>query len=252
MTNIAVFVPPAGREPAGDRELAHLALRRHLPGLPWLDYDTLGVPDELRTARGYNPLMLSRALYHRLYQRGFTHMLVYQSDAVVFRGLPILEELANTGFDYFGAPHDEELGLPFAPGNGGLSLRRLEPFVRALDGRPDWIDEDSYYRWIAMNEDVWWSFHAPIRPCTIELAIEFSWETHPSRLFALNSGRLPFGAHAYRRYEPEFWDALGGVWKIALGPLPNHENLPGPGAAGEPPEHQQRHIDDREENPTLD
>lgn len=36
-------------------------------------------------------------------------------------------------------------------------------------------------------------------------AIKFSFEVNPSLLFELNNRELPFGCHAWEKYDPEFW-----------------------------------------------
>lgn len=37
------------------------------------------------------------------------------------------------------------------------------------------------------------------------VALKFSFETNPSKLFKENGNQLPFGCHAWERYESEFW-----------------------------------------------
>ena len=61
------------------------------------------------------------------------------------------------------------------------------------------------------NEDLFWSFDAPkimaaFRIPSPEEALEFSFELAPRYCFTLNSGRLPFGCHAWAKYDPEFWE----------------------------------------------
>ena len=38
-----------------------------------------------------------------------------------------------------------------------------------------------------------------------EEALKFSFETSPRQLFEANDKKLPFGCHAWEKYEPEFW-----------------------------------------------
>lgn len=38
-----------------------------------------------------------------------------------------------------------------------------------------------------------------------EVALQFSFETQPKRLYEMNNNKLPFGCHAWKKYEPEFW-----------------------------------------------
>ena len=36
-------------------------------------------------------------------------------------------------------------------------------------------------------------------------AVKFSFEVNPSLLYSINQNKLPFGCHAWEKYEPEFW-----------------------------------------------
>jgi hypothetical protein len=60
------------------------------------------------------------------------------------------------------------------------------------------------------NEDFFWSKKADslftwYRISNLEDAIKFSFEVNPTLLYKLNNNQLPFGCHAYLKYEPEFW-----------------------------------------------
>lgn len=39
----------------------------------------------------------------------------------------------------------------------------------------------------------------------IEDAVKFSFETNPREMFKMNNEQLPFGCHAWEKYDPEFW-----------------------------------------------
>ena len=39
-------------------------------------------------------------------------------------------------------------------------------------------------------------------------AVQFSIETNPQEYYNLNKGQLPFGCHAWGKYDPEFWKAF--------------------------------------------
>jgi hypothetical protein len=43
---------------------------------------------------------------------------------------------------------------------------------------------------------------------TASEAVSFAFEAHPEYLFELNHQELPFGCHAWERYNPEFWKAI--------------------------------------------
>ncbi len=60
------------------------------------------------------------------------------------------------------------------------------------------------------NEDYFWCFHVgrifkDYRLASVKDAIRFSFEVNPSYLYELNNSELPFGCHAWKKYEPEFW-----------------------------------------------
>jgi hypothetical protein len=62
-----------------------------------------------------------------------------------------------------------------------------------------------------MYEDRYWcdyitSLFTDFTIAPIETAIKFSFEAQPSLLYQMNSNVLPFGCHAWEKYEPEFWE----------------------------------------------
>ena len=85
---------------------------------------------------------------------------------------------------------------------------------------------ESEYGW---QEDIFWCIAAPERlsnfSCRsilisflgkllmrnefkiapIEMAISFSFETNPAELYKVNGQKLPFGCHAWEKYDPNFW-----------------------------------------------
>lgn len=62
-----------------------------------------------------------------------------------------------------------------------------------------------------MYEDRYWSDFIPslfmdFKPAPIANAIKFSFEAKPSLLYEMNNNSLPFGCHAWRKFEWEFWE----------------------------------------------
>lgn len=62
-----------------------------------------------------------------------------------------------------------------------------------------------------LNEDCFWSFkardHYPaFRIAPVSDALNFSFEMAPRRCFELNGRRLPFGCHAWSKYDRAFWE----------------------------------------------
>ena len=40
---------------------------------------------------------------------------------------------------------------------------------------------------------------------------KFSFEVFPRRLYEMNNNELPFGCHAFERYDYEFFKTIGGI-----------------------------------------
>lgn len=200
--------------------------------------------------KGYNALMMSRHFYKSFAQ--YDYVLIVQTDALVFTDQ--LRDWCDRGYSYVGAPwfgsdathgqSKEFLGV----GNGGFSLRRVEDCIRFLS-KPRRVPNtmlDQYFtgklnaaqwlnRWIhryvlsynftpllpRVSEDVFWGILVP-QCCpnftvpTAEDAVAFSFETQPSYLYSLNHAQLPFGCHAWEKYEPEFWRQVLGERGIEL------------------------------------
>jgi hypothetical protein len=180
----------------------HLVRPVSIPfNLPYVVTPAVVVPDRYfdTARRGYSALFYSRGLYESFAAAGYTHVLIYQLDALVFA--PRLAEFLDGEYDYIGAPHARSAPVPV--GQGGFSLRRLDAFLEVLAGRARWVDPDAYWRDVGMAEDYFWSLAVKTAP--LEAAIRFAWETEPRHWYERARRELPFGCHAWRRYDPEFW-----------------------------------------------
>lgn len=186
---------------------------------------------------GYNHLLLSKKFYQAF--DTFEYLLIAQTDALVLSDE--LEFWCKKQYSYIGAPWFEGYTTPTLPlvlksvGNGGFSLRRVPDFLKVLS-RPrifkntlmqSWPGNwrSTIYRYlkdyhsfvfgdmhlnIDVNEDLFWGLFVPAQ-CSFFLvpraqdAIAFAFEAYPEHLYQLNHQRLPFGCHAWQRYQPEFW-----------------------------------------------
>lgn len=129
-------------------------------------------------------------------------------------------------------------------GNGGFSLRKVESLLAVLNSRKLWrnpfrrtIHElrfgtareryssllkffrywDSKHNGVRQelanyyqNEDHFWpnraSYYLPqFKISPMDIALKFSFECVPRYCYELNERKLPFGCHAWNRYDPEFW-----------------------------------------------
>ena len=132
-------------------------------------------------------------------------------DAFVFKDE--LKYWCNLGYDYIGAPwfdryHESTMDSPIiGVGNGGFSLRRVTKFYLGSKIahllRPD-------LKKLNVQEDMYWVNHiAPYFPgfkvAPIDIALKFAFENHPKRCLELNQNKLPFGVHAWHKYDLDFW-----------------------------------------------
>lgn len=191
-----------------------------------------------RDIPAYNRLLKWPGFYKAFLEYEF--MLIHQLDAFVFTDE--LDKWCGRNFDTIGAPlfkgHDlaNKDSVIVGQGNGGFCLRKVRScydvvrsfrsmkFKRRFEG-PAAAFYLRWYRFIKhgllfnwsrypfqpiINEDLFWAelvprifpdFSVP-EPTS---AIAFSFEVNPDILFELNGHKLPFGCHAWWKYDLEFW-----------------------------------------------
>jgi hypothetical protein len=165
----------------------------------------------------YNRLLMGRGLYERF--SAYEFLLILQTDAVIFHDS--LTHWINQPFDYIGAPWPEgveifvnldqfegEYGrrIKALVGNGGLSLRRIKKCLALIDEFPNAINVFTHS---GSSEDLFFSMMGNLSadfvlPNEIT-ASRFAMELRPSYYYGVNGHTLPMGAHAWWKYEPEFW-----------------------------------------------
>jgi hypothetical protein len=167
-----------------------------------------------QSPKTYNHLLIDPAFYERF--REYEFMLIYQLDAYVFSDQ--LEYWCAQNFDYMGAPklklrHYQNPGhvdIPYIHRvlfNGGFSLRKIKPIIRFLK-----IYHALLPKWVA-NEDCMFSVYERralplrwmLRLPTWQQGLKFAIEKNPHLGFKLNGDSLPFGCHAWEKYNPKFW-----------------------------------------------
>jgi hypothetical protein len=168
-----------------------------------------------KSIRDYNTLMLNANFYERFACYDF--MLVYQLDAYVFRDE--LNYWCEKNYDYIGAPWFEDFSLnlsdakllPIA-GNGGFSLRKIKSFIEILKNcEKDAGEFIKKYLEEGNNEDMFFSnfacnFKKDFKVASSAEGMFFSFETHPEKLYFMTEKKLPFGCHAWERYNLDFWE----------------------------------------------
>jgi hypothetical protein len=162
-----------------------------------------------KSPKTYNKLLTNTSFYAAFSR--FEYMLIYQLDAFVFEDN--LQAWCDKGYDYIGAPKlrkhhlNNQYSCEPVVFNGGLSLRKIKPILRYLR-----IYHLFFSEWLA-NEDMMFSFAQrrvyPLRFLlklpTWKEALAFSIEKNPQLAYE-QIKKLPFGCHAWERYNPRFWE----------------------------------------------
>lgn len=170
---------------------------------------------------GYNKLMLSEEFYSRFL--AYEYILIHQTDAYLFK-----DELAywcQKGYSYIGAPwyapeqtwidklkieiktrfmrfhyadeHLTDIRHQNKVGNGGLSLRHINSFLKVLQRvRPELIDKYKNNTLYVYHEDAFWGFEAPkilkeYKVPTLKESMRFSLELNAEKASKIIGG-LPF------------------------------------------------------------
>ncbi|GEO03220.1 hypothetical protein AAE02nite_08840 [Adhaeribacter aerolatus] len=179
-----------------------------------------------RSTDGYNELMLSLDFYECFTK--YDYLLVAQTDSWVFRD--DLDLWCSKGIDYVGAPWPDEDNLykiinnkkkwffrfsmliqkaigrknDWRVGNGGFCLHNIQSSIKVLR----WFNKLNLR--FSGNEDLFWGIYIPLIwpffkvPDELE-AVAFAFEKNPEKYFKLNKSKLPFGCHAWEKYNPSFW-----------------------------------------------
>jgi hypothetical protein len=195
--------------------------------------------------QGYSRLLLSSHFYEAFAK--YDYILIYQLDALVFSDE--LQKWAEKGWSYIGAPWFRSLigsmtrsTQELEGGNGGLSLRSVTECLKVLatvkkaataGPRSRWqqwlsflwasVTGQTHGKWLQtsaefypFNEDGFWSFEASkysdaFRPAPFEESLAFAFETQPWECYRLHGNQLPFGTHAWEKYDREFWESVTEV-----------------------------------------
>jgi hypothetical protein len=209
--------------------------------IPTAGFQIIRFPDNnFSSVYSYSCLMNTKDFYEQF--TGYEYILIYQLDALVFSNE--LLKWCNKGYDYIGAPWFTHIigdfctqkGLTANVGNGGFSLRKVASFLKVINTVEKTSTKQvsnhylrklyfiisiltgkSHKKWLntppssyPFNEDGFWSFEAPkylkkFKIAPFNEALQFAFEKEPERCFKLNNGKLPFGCHAWSKYNPIFW-----------------------------------------------
>jgi hypothetical protein len=256
-------------ELTADEEISLASIRKHLSGygICFIAPESLDLSGVLRSGEeverfsdeffsgieGYNRLLKSRGFYQRF--TNSEYILIAQLDCLIFSSN--LNEWMDRGWDYLAAPwfkgfSEEHTSGLWRVGNGGLSLRRVESYLRVLSQQvvsgsiyPRWghyawkppfesMEPGLYQKVSALhginpfarqysveeelrkfpyNEDVFWAIEASkfdpsFQVAPAEAALPFAFESSPRWAYEKNGRQLPFGCHAWARYDRAFWEEI--------------------------------------------
>ena len=201
-------------------------------------------PESMTSISAYNKLMISPFIFDKLSL--YSHILIHEPDAIVLKN--DLPYWCEQNFDYIGAPWfasdvTDDLELK-ATGNFGLSLISTKTVNTLFVDNPRWFSVSMIIRDLirglrgktgAFNRalqsmgsagrlagahklyeehcDIFWSYLVPkiaphLRIAPPEKAIFFSWEKNPQKCLTICKGKLPFGIHAWSKYDLKLLEPL--------------------------------------------
>lgn len=199
----------------------------------------ISFPDEFfNSIKGYNKLLKSVFFYKKL--ASYDYLLITQTDSLVIRD--DLEKWGSCGYGYIGAPWYKGMSIPksdyklIGVGNGGFSLRNVNDCCKILENcKPNILSilkiiiiDGKILQSITtffklgiipgtfINEDIFWGVIAPIlsdkfRVPTPQKALKFAFEVAPEDMYLKAGQCLPFGCHAWEKYNKAFWVSTLGL-----------------------------------------
>ena len=162
-------------------------------------------PKNLSSRRAYSDYVLSMDFYNLFVD--YEYILIYQLDAFVFRNE--LNRFIELDYDYIGAKwpfgmecHTDDNMLWYY-GNGGLSLRKISSFLEWTKKDKERIDSVKEY----LNEDLIISIYGRdyLKIAEDPIATNFSFDVNPLYCYEKNNNKLPFGCHAWNKFNRLFW-----------------------------------------------
>lgn len=152
----------------------------------------------------YNKLMVSECFYETFIN--YTYILICQLDVFIFKDE--LGSFCDLNYDYIGAPwlsgytdYNVLNRRVLNVGNGGFSLRKVKKCLYILRNKPDLR---VLYR--GRNEDAFFSACAgkEFLVAPVDVALSFAFEREVRECYKCNDNKLPFGCHAWEKYDLKF------------------------------------------------
>ncbi len=196
------------------------------------------------SARAHNKLLLSPQFYETF--KEYKYILNYHLDCLVFSDELIewcKRDLDYIGAPFIHCQDSPWVKMNRV-GNGGFSLRKIESFLNVFYSRKYDVEPSRYWenfcarnpkykqmlhfpkkylkrlrifngaRWEMSRwseEDYFWSdqavkYYSEFTIASLEAGLRFGFEVAPRLCFEMTNGGLPFGCHAWHRYDREFWE----------------------------------------------
>jgi hypothetical protein len=194
----------------------------HFPEIKFKGFDS----EFFININGYNRLLTSDNFY--LDFEDYDYMLILQPDAILLKNE--LSIWIDKDYDYIGAPWPMGFSLKITSnvipvddgilctcfvGNGGLSLRKIKSCVKLINA---FQDISTNWRDIGHAEDLYFSFLGTMltdfKLPNFKTASEFSHDIDPVFLYKLNSNSIPFGCHAWKKYDAPHWIRIFNELKL--------------------------------------
>ena len=191
----------------------------------------------------YSKFMLNKEFYKNFIE--YDYMLIYQLDAWVFEDQleywcnQNYDYIGAPWFEGFHKADESSKMLDFA-GNGGFSLRKIDAILKVLNKKYRKSLKQSlfgnkkqklvakiinlpvnfikyclqftknYWQDTKLYEDYAFVTIGPLccqgfKVAPSKVAMKFSFEVQPKRLYQMNDYKLPFGCHAFEKYDYDFW-----------------------------------------------
>jgi hypothetical protein len=153
-------------------------------------------------------------------------------------------DLDYIGSPWINCPDSPWVKVPRV-GNGGFNLRKIESYLKVMDSKKYAVDPDQYWqkylagkprhvrylnwpkkylkelrffngskwemrRWHTGDEFFWVDraahYYPEFKVASFEDGLRFAFECAPRKCFELNGNEIPFGCHAWARYDRAFWE----------------------------------------------
>lgn len=93
-------------------------------------------------------------------------------------------------------------------------LKKLQPFFpesRIVNRPLEDLHRTENHDFLGLNNDYFWSFRAAeflpeFKIATVEEGLRFAFEAAPRTCFELARGQIPFGCHAWTKFDRSFWE----------------------------------------------